>query len=259
MSTIDINCDMGESFGPYRLGADPEIMPLISSANIACGFHAGDPQVMRETVSLAARHGVAVGAHPGFPDLQGFGRRNMALSPEEVEALIIYQIGALGAFAQAQGLRLQHVKPHGALYNMAARDPTLAEAIARAVRAVDPRLILFVLPGSEMEAAAKRLGVPFACELFADRNYQPDGTLTPRSDPRALIRDAREAAARAVQMVKEKKIRAVDDSLIPAEGQTLCVHGDTPGATEFARHIRRRFQEEGIQVLPVARILGLSG
>lgn len=198
---IDINCDMGEGFGAWSMGNDIELLDHVSSANIACGFHAGDPSTMRRVVAAALHRGVRVGAHPGLPDLQGFGRRVMQVSPAEVYAMVVYQVGALGAFAKAAGGALSHVKAHGALYNMAAKDRALADAIARAVHEVDPRLVLFGLAGSEMIRAAEALGLPVAAEVFADRSYQDDGSLSPRGQPGALIEDADVAAAQVLQMV----------------------------------------------------------
>ncbi len=206
---IDLNCDMGESFGPYRIGADDDVFPLITSANVACGFHGGDPSVMRQTIASARNHGVAVGAHPGFADLAGFGRRNIDASAEEVYDLIVYQLGALAGFAAAAGERLQHVKPHGALYNMAVARADLSEAIARAVRDVDRTLILFGLPGSQLIIAGEAAGLRTASEAFADRNYMPDGSLVSRSRPDALIPDVNAAAARAVRMVRDGHVTAV--------------------------------------------------
>ena len=199
MPSIDLNCDLGESFGAYTIGMDAEILPYITSANIACGFHAGDPSVMQKSVLLCKKYGVQVGAHPGLPDLQGFGRRKMAISPAEAEADVIYQIGALKAFCDAAGVPLHHVKPHGALYNMAAKDPELAAAICRAVKAAAPEAMLLALSGSEMIKAAQALGLRVCSEVFADRGYQPDGTLVPRGKPGAMIENEEEAIARVLQ------------------------------------------------------------
>jgi UPF0271 protein len=249
---LDLNADMGESFGAYKLGQDASLMPVITSASVACGFHAGDPGVMRETVSLARQHGVAVGAHPGFPDLAGFGRREMKTTAREVEDFVVYQIGALAAVSATQGLRLQHVKAHGALYNMAVRDASLAEAIARATAAVDPALILFGLPGSELIAAGQRAGLRTAREGFADRAYQPDGTLVPRHIPGSVIEDPEIVVNRAVAMARERAVTASDGSRLSLEVETICVHGDTPGAAELASRIRQALTKAGVSVLPVS-------
>src|SRR3954468_24049870 len=207
---IDLNCDMGESFGAYRIGADDGVFPFITSANVACGFHGGDPSVMRTTIAHAPQRGVAVGAHPGFPDLIGFGRRNLDVTAEEAYDLVVYQVGALLGFAKAAGVELQHVKAHGALYNMAAAKAELAAAIARAVRDVDRNLILFGLPGSHLVAEGESAGLSTATEAFADRNYMPDGSLVSRRRPDAQVHDAGEAVARAIRMVREGKVRAID-------------------------------------------------
>src|SRR5204863_8944841 len=199
---VDLNADVGESFGAWSLGQDPAVMKSITSANIACGFHAGDPGVMRATVALASEHGVAVGAHPGFPDLAGFGRRELQVAPRDVEDFVVYQIGALAGIAAAQGVRLQHVKPHGAVFNMAVRDGALADAIARAVTMIDRSMILFGLPGSELVAAGRRAGLRTACEVFADRAYQPDGTLLSRQEPGAVIHDVATVVQRVIGMVR---------------------------------------------------------
>ena len=245
---IDLNADLGESFGRWTLGADRELMESISSANVACGYHAGDPCVMRDTVRLARDRGVAIGAHPGFPDLLGFGRRNMAASPREVENFVIYQVGALAAMAAAEGTRLQHVKPHGALYNMSVGDRDLAEAIARAVASLDPRLLLFAQPGSELARAGTAAGLRVAAEGFADRAYEPDGRLTARTHAGAVVTDAQEVIARAVRMVREGVVRAVTGSDIPMRVDTICTHGDTPGSHELTRRLRAALESAGIAV-----------
>jgi 5-oxoprolinase (ATP-hydrolysing) subunit A len=245
---IDINCDMGESFGPWTMGADAEVMPNITSANVACGAHAGDPGVMRRTIRAATQHGVAVGAHPGFADLQGFGRREMQADPAEVEDSLIAQIGALAAMARAESAPLRHVKAHGALYNMAARDRRLADAIARAIKAVDPSLIMFGLPKSAMIDAGAAAGLRVAAEGFADRSYEPDGSLTPRSRPGAVIHDAAVVVDRAVRMVRDGVVLTPDGREIPLRVDTICVHGDTPGAPELTRRIRAGLEAAGITV-----------
>jgi UPF0271 protein len=253
MGRVDLNCDMGESFGAYRIGADEEVMPHITSANIACGFHGGDPTVMRRTIAAALERGVAVGAHPGLPDLAGFGRRTMDVTPEEVYDLVVYQVGALQGFAAAAGATLQHVKAHGALYNMAAANPKLAEAIARAVRDVDRGLVLFVLAGSDLVEAGRAAGLETASEAFADRNYMPDGSLVSRRRPDAMVTDAGEAVRRAVRMVKEGKVRSVDGGDIALRAETICIHGDGAHAAEFARQLRAAFESGGITVRAVGR------
>ncbi|OLN23637.1 lactam utilization protein LamB [Domibacillus antri] len=250
---IDLNCDMGESFGAYTIGRDEEMMPYITSANIACGFHAGDADVMKRTVHLAAKHGVAIGAHPGFPDLSGFGRRDMALSPEEVYAMVLYQIGALSAFAKAEGTVLHHVKPHGALYNMASARADLSRAIASAVADADPELILYGLAGSELIQAGKEAGLITANEVFADRTYAPDGLLTSRRLPNALITNTEEAASQVVRMVKERKVRTTDGSDKQINAETVCIHGDGAHALSFAQFIRTKLQEEGIQIKSIEK------
>jgi UPF0271 protein len=248
---LDLNADVGESFGVYKLGQDELLMPSITSASVACGFHAGDPAVMRATVSLAREHGVAVGAHPSFPDLVGFGRREMRATAREVEDFVIYQIGAIAAMVAAEGMRLQHVKAHGALYNMAARDAALADAIARATAAVDSSLILFGLAGSQLIAAGERAGLRTAREGFADRAYRPDGTLVPRHEPGAVIEDAETVVTRAVSIARDKTINAVNGARIALEVDTICLHGDTPGADMLASRIRSALTASGVSVLPV--------
>lgn len=247
---VDLNCDMGESFGRWELGADAEVMPHVTSANVACGAHAGDPATMRRTLRLARVHGVAAGAHPGFADLAGFGRREIPITPEEAADLVIVQLGGLQAIARSEGMQLAHVKPHGALYNMAARTPALAEAIARAVASVDPGLVLFCLAGSPMMDAARRCGLVPAAEGFADRAYEPDGSLTPRSRPGAVIHDVAQVVARAVTMVREARVIARDGTGIDLRVDTICVHGDTPGAAGLARALRAGLREAGIVVAP---------
>jgi len=252
---VYINCDMGESFGAYEIGADREILPHVTSANIACGFHGGDPRVMRETVAEAKALGVAVGAHPGLPDLAGFGRRAMQVTPQEVYDLIIYQVGALLGFARAAGVELQHVKPHGALYNMAAAQPALADAIARAVHDIDERLILFGLANSHLLAAAERANITGASEAFADRNYLHDGALVPRQRPDALVTDVDEAVRRAVRMVKEGVVADVDGEEIAIRADTICIHGDGPNAAELAKTLRRGLEAVGIEAAAPGRSL----
>ena len=246
--TIDLNADAGESFGRWQLGHDEELFPLLSSVNLATGFHAGDPRVMLRSVRLAKRHGVAVGAHPGFPDLVGFGRRDLAASPEEAYTDVLYQIGALSAFLRLEGLPLHHVKPHGALYLRMLRDEALARAVAQAVKDYDPDLPLVLLGGTPMEEAAKAVGVRYVREAFPDRAYLSDGRLAPRSMEGALIRDPEEAARRAVQMVLEGEIEALDGGRVKVEAETLCVHGDNPEAVAIARAVREALVEHGVEI-----------
>ena len=245
---VDLNADIGESFGVYKTGNDELIVRSITSGSIACGFHAGDPSVMRATVQLAARAGVAVGAHPGFDDMAGFGRREIAADAREIADLVLYQIGALDAMAKAAGTSLQHVKPHGALYNMSVARSDVAEAIAGAVAAFDDRLIVIGLPGSELLGAASRLGLRVAAEGFADRSYEPDGSLTPRHLADAVLSDPEFVAERAVRMVRERKVLARDGSILPLEIETICVHGDTPEAAAIASAIRLGLEQTGVTV-----------
>ena len=248
---IDINCDLGESFGPWPMGADAQVMPHITSANIACGAHAGDPSVMRRAVRMARAAGVSVGAHPGFADLQGFGRREMKVDPAELEDSLIAQIGALMAIAQAEGAPLQHVKAHGALYNMAAREPALAGAIARAIAACGPALIMFGLPNSPMIEAGKAAGLRVAAEGFADRSYEEDASLTPRSRSGAVIHDPEAVVLRAVRMVRDGVVLTTAGREVPLRVDTICVHGDTPGAPELARRIHEALAGAGATVAPI--------
>lgn len=245
---IDLNSDLGESFGPWPMGQDAELMASISSANVACGFHAGDPGAMRATIALAKANGVAVGAHPGFPDLVGFGRREIAATPQEVEDLVLYQVAALAGIAAAQGVRLQHVKAHGALYNMACRNRALAEAIARAVSSFDKDLILFGLPKSELIRAGRAARLPVAAEVFADRAYEPDGSLASRQKAGSVIHDGSTVVARAIRMARERSVVATDGSVIALEADTICLHSDTPGAVDLARAVRKGLEGGGITV-----------
>lgn len=248
---VDLNCDMGESFGAWRMGADAAVMPHVTSVNIACGYHAGDPAVMRSTVRLAREHGIAAGAHPGFPDLVGFGRREMRVTPLEVEGMVLYQVGALAALAAAEGVSLSHVKAHGALYNMAATDRALADALAGAIASIDRRLVFFGLAGSVMLAAGRDAGLRVAAEGFADRAYLRDGTLAPRSTPGAVIVDEASVVARAIRMVRDGVVTTPDGHDVPLEIHTLCVHGDTPGAPALARALRSALEGAGIEVRAV--------
>ena len=250
---IDLNCDMGESFGAYHIGADEDVFPHITSANVACGFHGGDPTVMRTTLARAREHGVAVGAHPGFPDLIGFGRRNIDATADEVYDLVVYQIGALLGFATAAGMQLQHVKAHGALYNMAVAKPELAAAIARATRDVDRDLVLFGLPSSHLISEGESAGLRTASEAFADRNYMSDGTLVSRRRPDAHIHDAGQAVTRAIRMVRDGIVTPVDGPDITIRVDTICIHGDGPHAAEFARQLRAGFEAAGIAASAIGR------
>ncbi len=245
---IDLNSDIGESFGAWRMGDDPGVLEHVTSANIACGFHAGDPDTMFRTVALAKHRNVAIGAHVGFPDLQGFGRREMRLEPAEVHALTLYQIGALSAFAHAAGCRLRHVKPHGALYNMAARDATLADAIAAATRAFDPGLVLVGLGGSELTRAGERAGLAVAHEAFADRRYESDGRLVARGTPGAVIEDVDTAVAQAVSIATRGSLTARDGNSLCVQADTLCVHGDRTDARVFAARLRAALDAAGVHV-----------
>jgi UPF0271 protein len=245
-SAVDLNCDMGESYGAFTLGSDELILPFVTSANIACAFHAGDPAVMKKTVRHALANGVAIGAHPGLPDLQGFGRREMAISPEEAYDMVVYQIGALAAFVKSEGGILHHVKPHGALYNMAAVNSELASAIAEAVYKIDSGLILYGLSGSELVAAGLKTGLKVANEVFADRTYQQDGTLTPRKLADAMVTDDQIAISRVLRMVKEGKVTAQQGVDIDIKADTICIHGDGKHAVVFAEKIYNAFKNEGI-------------
>jgi UPF0271 protein len=245
---IDLNSDLGESFGPWPMGQDAALMESISSANVACGFHAGDPGVMRQTIALAKDRGVAIGAHPGFPDLVGFGRREIKAAPADVEDFVLYQVSALAGMAAAQGVKLQHVKAHGALYNMACRDRALADAIAKAVAAFDRSLILFGLPNSELLRAGQAAGLPVAAEVFADRAYERDGSLASRAKPGSVIHETSAVVERAVRMVKDKTVIATDGSVVALQADTICLHGDTPGAAEHARAVRRGLESAGVRV-----------
>jgi len=256
MYKIDLNSDLGEGYGAYKMGHDDKIIPLITSANIACGFHAGDPRIMSATAALCRENGVCAGAHPGFPDLVGFGRRNLNMAAEDVKAAMLYQIGALSAFCAAQGIPLSHVKPHGALYNMAAKDAVLAKAICEAVREFDNNLVLLALSGSQMEKMAGELGVPFASEVFADRAYEDDGTLVARTKPGAMITDEEEAVKRVVRMIKEHKVCSINGNDISIRPHSVCVHGDSEKALLFVEKIRAAFREEDIAVCPLREIVG---
>ncbi len=250
---IDFNCDLGESFGTYKLGYDELLMPYITSANIACGFHAGDPMWMRKTVTLAEKAGVGIGAHPSLPDLAGFGRREMKVTPEEARNDVIYQIGALQAFVKTK--KLQHVKPHGALYNMGVANETLARAVAEAVYEVDKNIILVGLANSVWLKAGKEVGLRVASEIFADRALNPDGTLVGRDKPGAVIKDEEKVIAASLKMVLEGKATAINGQEIPIRADTICLHSDTPGAAELAKTLRQRMEAAGVQVVPMGTFL----
>lgn len=255
MYKVDLNADLGESFGAYTIGMDAEVLRYITSANVACGFHAGDPVVMEKTVALAKAHDTAVGAHPGYPDLMGFGRRNLKISPAEAKAYIKYQVGALLAFTGACGVKLQHVKPHGAFYNMAAVDDALAAAICEGIREADPELIVLGLAGSAHIRAAKAAGLRVASEVFADRAYMDDGTLVPRSMPSAMVHDREKAIARTVGMVKDRCVETITGKIIPIEADSICVHGDNPDAIGFTQQIRAALEAEGIAITCIENVL----
>lgn len=252
-SQIDFNCDMGESFGMYKLGYDEEVIRYITSANIACGFHAGDPMWMRTTVEMAEKYGVGVGAQPSFPDLMGFGRRNMMVSPEEARNDVTYQIGALQAFA-TNG-KLQHVKPHGAMYNMAVADLTLARAICQAVKDVDPDMIVVALAGTDWVDLAAEMGLRVAREAFADRAFTAQGTLVPRAQPGSVIHDVDAVVERSVKMVTEGKVTAITGEEVEFQADSLCLHGDTPGAVEMARAVREGLESAGVKIVPMNELV----
>ena len=255
MYKVDLNSDLGESFGAYTIGLDSQVIPYVSSANVACGYHAGDPLVMDQTVAAAKAAGVAVGAHPGYPDLMGFGRRNLACSPKEVKAYVQYQLGALMAFAKAQGVKLQHCKPHGALYNMAAKDMELSLAIAEGIAEVDKDIILMGLAGSKLLEAGRKAGLRVASEVFADRAYQADGSLVPRKQPGAVIHDKDQAIARTVRMVTQGKVTAVTGEEVSIQAHSICVHGDNPSAVEFVKNIRAALTAQGVEIVLLAQIV----
>lgn len=246
MHTIDLNCDLGESFGAWSMGNDAALLDVVTSANIACGFHAGDPGTIRHTVLRAIARGVAVGAHPSLPDLQGFGRRRMDVSPDEVYDLVLYQIGAVAAFARAGRGRLHHVKPHGALYHMAASDPAIAKAVATAARDFDPDLVLYGLAGGAQAAAGEALGLAVAAEVFADRAYAADGNLVPRGRPGATIEAEARAVDQALDLVRDRRVLSLDGVWVPVVADTICVHGDNPSAVALARALRTALEREGI-------------
>jgi len=246
---------MGESFGHYKIGLDDEVIKYVTSANIGCGFHGGDPLVMRKTVKIARENGVGIGAHPGFPDLMGFGRRKMDVTPEEIKNYVLYQIGSLYAFAKAEGEKLQHVKPHGALYNTIANDEKLSRAVMEGIAEFDKELIVLGLASSKVINIAEETGLKVASEAFADRAYNPDGTLVSRRLPNAVITNPQEVLSRVIRMAKEEKIECINGEIIERKIDTICVHGDSPGAVELVKVIRQGLEKEGIPVLPMKRFL----
>jgi UPF0271 protein len=248
LKTIDLNCDMGESYGAWKMGDDAAVMPFISSANIACGFHGGDPATIRKTVRLAIDHGVAIGAHPSLPDIQGFGRRVMKISPQEMYDLVVYQAGAVEGFARAAGAKLHHIKCHGALYNMAATDEGLSEAMARAAKDLG-HVRLYALSNSLMMKIAKQQGIPVSGEVFADRGYADDGTLAPRDRPGGMIEDAAQSVKQALAMIEGGTVISLGGKRVAVAADTMCLHGDQPGAAKFAAELRRAFKEKGISVV----------
>ena len=255
MYRVDLNSDLGESFGRYTIGSDDKIIPLITSANVACGYHASDPVVMDKTLSMAREAGIRVGAHPGYPDLMGFGRRNMNVTPQEAKAYTLYQLGALDAFCRAHGLKMQHVKPHGAFYNMAGKDYELSQAICQAVKEFDDSLIVLALSGGELAHAAKDMGLRTALEVFADRAYEEDGSLVNRRKEGAMVTDENIAIARVVRMIKEKKVTAITGKDIPIQADSVCVHGDGAKALAFVEKIRKTLTEEGVEICSLDEIV----
>lgn len=255
MYRVDLNSDLGESFGNYTLGMDDKIIPLITSANVACGYHASDPLVMEKTIAMAKEAGIRVGAHPGFPDLMGFGRRNMSVSPAEAKAYTLYQLGALDAFCRVHGMKMQHVKPHGAFYNMASGDYELSKAICGAIAEYDESLIVLALSGGELAHAAKDMGLRTALEVFADRAYEEDGSLVNRRKEGAMITDEEIAISRVIRMIKEKKVAAVTGKDIPIQADSVCVHGDGARALAFVQRIRETLTKEGIEIRSLDEIV----
>jgi 5-oxoprolinase (ATP-hydrolysing) subunit A len=248
MTEIDLNCDMGESYGHFVIGQDEEIMPFVSSINVACGFHGGDPRIIHHTIRLAQKYGVAIGAHPSYPDLAGFGRRDMPLDAQEVYDIVLYQIGAVAAFTKAGGTKLHHVKPHGALYNRAAVDAEIAAAIVHAIFYFDPTLILYGPPASQLLLAAVQTGLPFCSEAFADRSYNASGQLTSRQHPNALITNENIALEQVLQIIQHKTVQTTDGMVIPMEAQTICVHGDGKHALQIISRLRSALTEKGFLV-----------
>lgn len=255
MNKIDLNCDLGESFGAYKIGLDSEVIPFISSANVACGYHASDPVVMSKTVKMCKEYGVHIGAHPGFPDLLGFGRRNMNVSPSDAKDYVMYQIGALDAFCKANGVKIQHIKPHGALYNMAGKDYNLAKAICEGIYEINSDYILLGLSGSMLLKAAEDTGLRSASEVFADRAYTDDGSLVPRTAEGAVITDENIMISRVVRMIKNGEVETISGKIIPIKADSVCVHGDGAKAVEFVKRIRKELTESGIEIAPIDEII----
>ncbi len=255
MNKIDLNCDLGESFGVYKIGLDGEVIPFITSANVACGFHASDPVTMSKTVKLCAQNGVSVGAHPGYPDLLGFGRRSMNASPSDVKAYVMYQIGALSAFCKSNGIKIEHIKPHGALYNTAAKDYNLAKAICEGIYEIDPEFILLGLSGSELIKAANDTGLRAANEVFADRAYMDDGSLVPRTREGAVISDENVMIKRVIKMVGEGTVETISGKTIKIKADSVCVHGDGEKALLFVKKIKQNLNESGIKTVPLKEII----
>lgn len=253
---VDLNCDLGESFGAYKMGTDEEVIKFITSANVACGYHASDPVVMTKTVKSCKENRVAVGGHPGFPDLLGFGRRNIDVSPDEAKAYVLYQTGAIYAFCKANGVELKHIKPHGALYNMAGKDINLARAVCEGIKAFDKNLILLGLSGSAMITAAEEIGLKAAREVFADRGYEDDGSLVKRGKAGAMITDEDEAIARVIRMVKDGKVRTVSGKDIDIRADSVCVHGDGEKALEFVKKINAELTKNGVKLADLEEIVG---
>jgi 5-oxoprolinase (ATP-hydrolysing) subunit A len=256
MDRIDINCDMGGSFGPYKMGMDEEVIRLISSANVGCGFHGGDPHVMRKTVAMAKENGVGIGAHPGLPDLLGFGRRHMDVTPQELEDFFVYQIGALKAFCDAAGVKLQHVKSHGVLSGLAEKDEKVAEAICRAISMIDKEILLLTYSGTKTRPVAESMGLRVVEECFADRAYNRELLLVSRKAAGAVITDVSEIQKRIVQLVKEGTITTIDGEVMDMTCDSICVHGDSPGALEMVRQIRSALEENGVEVTPLSAFAG---
>ncbi len=252
MFSIDLNCDMGESLGAWRMGNDAALMNYVSSINVACGFHAGDASVIRKTVETAIEKDVAIGAHPGFPDLQGFGRREIKMSAEEVFDIVLYQVSAVKGICQAFGGKLHHVKPHGALYNQAAKDASFAAAIAKAVKSIDDNLIFYGLSNSLLISEAEKIGLQTASEVFADRTYQADGSLTPRNETTALVKDSEKAVSQVLQMITEQSVIATNGEKISLKAETVCIHGDGEHALEFAKIINAKLKKCDIQIKSVS-------
>lgn len=255
MFVVDLNSDIGESFGVYKIGADEELMSYITSANIACGLHAGDPIVINNTILMAKEHNVSIGAHPGYPDLQGFGRRDMFLTEQEIECFALYQLGAIYAFCKTNNVKLEHVKAHGALYNMASKNINIAFAIASAVKKFDNNLILIGLSNSKLIEAGKRLGLKTACEVFADRMYDENGFLVSRKIPGSVIDNVDLLIERAINIVRYQKVTTINGKIINIKGDTICIHGDNPKAKELTENLRKAFRKENINVLPLSEII----